>query len=71
VVVRSAADIKIQVVVFTNRGAYTLFICASYRMGTLWGVYFMSSHPLAFRLTCDIYSYWTCALPPFKHNREY
>ena len=35
--VRSAADSKIQVVVFTNRGAYTLFICASYRMDTLSG----------------------------------
>ena len=49
--VRTAADSKIEVVVFTNRGAGTLFICVSYRMGTLWGFYFMLSHPLAFRLT--------------------
>ena len=51
--VRTAADSKIEVVVFTNRGAGTLFICVSYRMGTLWGFYFMLSHPLAFRLTCE------------------
>ena len=51
--VRSPADTKIQVVVFTNRGACTLFICVTYRMGTLWGFYFMLSHPFAFRRTCS------------------
>ena len=49
--VRTAADSKIEVVVFTNRGAGTLFICVSYRMDTLSGGGGLLSGPLAFQLT--------------------